>query len=101
RGHDATAVESDGGTERASRGDQDRAPPAEAEANDPDPPIVEAGLPEMTDRRVDVGDDALVAQAAEERHHLREVAVGRRPTPGAVEHRRSHGVMAGGGEAAR
>src|SRR5262245_26239075 len=59
-GHDATPVESHSGPELAPRRDEERHPPAEAEADDPDPGIVEPGLPEVRDGGVDVGDDPRV-----------------------------------------
>src|SRR5262249_10632928 len=70
RGHDATAVESHARTERASRRDQKRHPAAEAEANESDPGIVEACAAEVSDRGIDVGNDAVVAHPLEERQHL-------------------------------
>src|SRR5262249_21666000 len=99
-GHDATPIESDGGPELAPRRDEERHPSAEAEADDPDPGIVEPGLSEVRDGGVDVGDDPLIAHAAEEGHDLREVVVGSRPAPGPVEHRGGYRMIASGSEAA-
>src|SRR5262245_48034813 len=46
-GHDAATVEADRYPERASRRDQERHPAAEAESDDADPRIVEAGPSEV------------------------------------------------------
>src|SRR5262249_60879075 len=69
-GHDATPVESDGGPELAPRRDEERHPPAEAEADDPDPGIVEPGLPEVSDGGVDVCDAPPGAAATAEPPYL-------------------------------
>src|SRR5262249_27432359 len=65
--HDAAAVEPHRGAERAPGGDQKRDAATEAEADDADACVVEAGAAEVLDGRVDVGDDAVVAHAREER----------------------------------
>ena len=56
---------------------------------------------QMADGRVDIGDNAVVRQAAEEGHDLREVVVRRRASAGTVKHGGRRGVVAGGREAAR
>ena len=100
RVHDAAAVERDRGAELAARRGEEHHPSAEAEPDDADARRVEALGLEVRDRRVDVGEDALVADAFEERHHLGEVVVRRGTAAGAVEHRRRDADVAGGGDAA-
>ena len=43
--------------------------------------VGEAGLVEVRERGVDVGEHAVVAHALEQRHHLGEVVVGAVPPP--------------------
>ena len=66
----------------------------------PNPPILESSLPQVGGRRVDVHEDAVVRDALEERHDLREVVVRRGAAAGAMEHRRCDRPVARGGEAA-
>ena len=103
RGDDAAAVEADARADRALRRDQERHPPAEAEAHDADPVVGEPDAAEVVERRVDVGEDRVVAADPDEvLHHRAEVAVvddGARS--GAVEHVGRDRVVADGGEAPR
>ena len=57
------------------------------------------GVLEVRDRGVDVGQDAVVGDAFEERHDLAEVVVRRGAAAGAVEERGRDGVVARRGEA--
>src|SRR5262249_10833672 len=73
----AAAVETDRSPEPAAGRDEECHAAAEAETDDADSLVVEAGPAQMVDGRIDVGENAGVTHPGEERHHFREVAVRR------------------------
>ena len=66
RGDDAATVETDGRADRTCGRDQERDPAAEAEADDADLAVGEPEAAQIVERRVDVGEDRVVAADADE-----------------------------------